>query len=141
MSPYFISNWENIKNFQARPDDVLISTYPKSGQSKHQNICVEVRGMRSFDLIYSMYLLGTTWTSYIVDLLYSGCSSPKDQRFGKIYDRVSFLELDIPVRDSGWTEHMENKHNLEKKDSYLITKCCFWRVTCTYAISPPFCRS
>ncbi|CAN9515420.1 unnamed protein product [Ophioblennius macclurei] len=45
MTSYFTHNWENIQNFQARPDDILIATYPKAG---------------------------TTWVSNILDLLYFG---------------------------------------------------------------------
>lgn len=32
MSSLFTSNWENIQNFQARHDDILIATYPKAGR-------------------------------------------------------------------------------------------------------------
>lgn len=31
MTHYFTDNWENIKNFKALPDDILIATYPKAG--------------------------------------------------------------------------------------------------------------
>lgn len=38
MTKYFTDNWENIQNFQARPDDILIATYPKAGWFVSQNI-------------------------------------------------------------------------------------------------------
>lgn len=33
MSHFFTDNWDNIQNFQAKPDDVYIASYPKAGQS------------------------------------------------------------------------------------------------------------
>ncbi|KAG8002581.1 Cytosolic sulfotransferase 2 [Nibea albiflora] len=74
MSRYFTDNWENIQNFQARPDDILIATYPKAG---------------------------TTWVSYILDLLYFGQISPERQTSIPIYQRVPFLELNISFEETG----------------------------------------
>lgn len=37
MSSLFTSNWENVQNFQARNDDILIATYPKAGRL-HQEL-------------------------------------------------------------------------------------------------------
>ncbi|TNN30927.1 Cytosolic sulfotransferase 3 [Liparis tanakae] len=72
MTHYFTDNWENIQNFQARPDDILIATYPKAG---------------------------TTWVSYILDLLYFG--ETERQKDVPIYNRVPFLEIFVPSVFSG----------------------------------------
>ncbi|XP_060787536.1 cytosolic sulfotransferase 3-like [Neoarius graeffei] len=74
MSHYFTDNWENIQNFQARPDDILIATYPKAG---------------------------TTWVSYILDLLYFGNIAPERQTSMPIHVRVPFLESFFPGIPSG----------------------------------------
>ncbi|XP_033483825.2 cytosolic sulfotransferase 3-like isoform X1 [Epinephelus lanceolatus] len=72
MTHYFTDNWENIQNFQARPDDILIATYPKAG---------------------------TTWVSYILDLLYFG--QTERQRTVPIFERVPFLEVIFPPLGAG----------------------------------------
>ncbi|XP_029975196.1 cytosolic sulfotransferase 3-like [Salarias fasciatus] len=74
MTHYFTDNWENVQNFQARPDDILIATYPKAG---------------------------TTWTSYILDLLYFGQTWQERQATVPIFDRVPFLEITWPSMGSG----------------------------------------
>ncbi|XP_066499516.1 cytosolic sulfotransferase 3-like [Hoplias malabaricus] len=74
LNHYFTDNWDNIKNFQARPDDILINTYPKAG---------------------------TTWVSYILDLLYFGNTAPERQASLPIYERIPFLEAAYPGMPSG----------------------------------------
>ncbi|XP_066499515.1 cytosolic sulfotransferase 3-like isoform X2 [Hoplias malabaricus] len=69
MIHYFTDNWKNIQNFQARPDDILIATYPKAG---------------------------TTWVSFIMDLLYFGNIEPERQTTLPIYMRVPFIEGAFP---------------------------------------------
>ncbi|KAM6973757.1 cytosolic sulfotransferase 3-like [Aplochiton taeniatus] len=74
MVHYFTDNWDNIQNFQARPDDILIATYPKAG---------------------------TTWVSLILDLLHFDQSSSERQTSIPIHERVPFLEITIPSMSSG----------------------------------------
>ena len=38
MTHIFTDDWENIKKFQARPDDILIATYPKAGLCSRYNV-------------------------------------------------------------------------------------------------------
>ncbi|KAF7664862.1 hypothetical protein LDENG_00161610 [Lucifuga dentata] len=74
MCHYFTDNWEKVQNFQARPDDILVATYPKAG---------------------------TTWVSYILDLLYFGQTSPEHQTSIPIHERVPFLEFIVPPYKTG----------------------------------------
>ncbi|KAK2501754.1 hypothetical protein MC885_012872 [Smutsia gigantea] len=57
--------WAQVESFETRPDDLLISTYPKSG---------------------------TTWVSEILDLIYNNGDVEKCKR-DAIYHRVPFMEL------------------------------------------------
>ncbi|CAI5647903.1 unnamed protein product [Oreochromis niloticus] len=67
-------NWDNVQNFKARPDDILIATYPKAG---------------------------TTWISYILDLLYFENMDPDRQTSIPLHERVAFLEISVPSQPSG----------------------------------------
>ncbi|XP_073325811.1 cytosolic sulfotransferase 3-like [Pagrus major] len=74
MTNVFTDNWEKIQNFQARPDDILIATYPKTGNM---------------------------WVSLILDLLFFGKTAPERQTSIPIYERAPFLELTDPSVGSG----------------------------------------
>ncbi|XP_026222815.1 cytosolic sulfotransferase 2-like [Anabas testudineus] len=74
MTRYFTDNWENVQNFKARPDDIVIATYPKAG---------------------------TTWVSYILDLLYFGQTCPERQASIPLQKRVPFLDISLPSLPTG----------------------------------------
>ncbi|XP_042328047.1 sulfotransferase 1C2-like [Sceloporus undulatus] len=61
-------NWDALWAFKARPDDLLISTYPKAG---------------------------TTWIQEIVDMIQHGGDSQKCAR-APIYSRIPFIDLFPP---------------------------------------------
>ncbi|XP_007248025.2 cytosolic sulfotransferase 3 isoform X1 [Astyanax mexicanus] len=106
MVHFFTENWEKIQNFQARPDDILIATYPKAG---------------------------TTWVSYILDLLYFGNTAPERQTSQPIYMRVPFLEATFPGIPSGvdLADNMSTKPRLIKTHLpvQLVPKS-FWEQNC-----------
>ncbi|KAF7238862.1 Sulfotransferase 1 family member D1 [Varanus komodoensis] len=73
MIQYFAEVMDQVDLFEAHPDDLLISTYPKSG---------------------------TTWISEVIDMLYKG-GDEKKCNVAPIYMRVPFLEFAVPGIPTG----------------------------------------
>lgn len=74
FSKYFTENWERVQSFNARPEDILIATYPKAG---------------------------TTWVSFIIDLLYFDQTYPDRSVSVPLTQRVPFLDIAVPSQPSG----------------------------------------
>ncbi|NP_001187436.1 cytosolic sulfotransferase 3 [Ictalurus punctatus] len=106
MVHYFTDNWEKVQKFQARPNDILIATYPKAG---------------------------TTWVSYILDLLYFHNSAPERQTSLPIFVRVPFLEAVFPEMPTGvdLADKLPNTPRLIKTHLpvQLVPKS-FWEQNC-----------
>ncbi|KAM8830036.1 sulfotransferase family 1, cytosolic sulfotransferase 4 isoform 2-T2 [Synchiropus picturatus] len=43
MTHYFTDNWDKVQSFQARPDDILLATYPKAGVDLAENLTTTPR--------------------------------------------------------------------------------------------------
>ncbi|KAM7052532.1 sulfotransferase 1 family member D1-like isoform 2-T2 [Acridotheres tristis] len=103
----FIEGWPQVKAFQARPDDLLISTYPKSG---------------------------TTWLSEIMDMIYHNGNVEKCRR-DAIYNRVPFLEMKVSKGPSG-VEQLEKSPSPRLVKTHLpvqLLPTSFWEKDCKMA--------
>ncbi|KAM6301521.1 sulfotransferase 1 family member D1-like [Aegotheles albertisi] len=100
----FIEGWPRVETFQARADDLLIATYPKSG---------------------------TTWLSEILDMIYQDGSVEKCRR-DAIYNRVPFLEMTVPKMPSG-VEQLEKTPSPRLVKTHLpvhLLPTSFWDKGC-----------
>ncbi|KAK7901688.1 hypothetical protein WMY93_018457 [Mugilogobius chulae] len=68
MNHYFTDNWDNVQSFQAKPDDIVISSFPRSG---------------------------STWTSYITDLL---CAYTGVQHANFLLNSPRLVKTHLPVQ-------------------------------------------
>lgn len=91
----------------SRPDQMIYSLqrFPKQVRNifTHALLTIKMCVLRWGGEYCLFWLsLGTTWVSYILDLLYFGETRPERQTTIPIYERVPFMDLLIPGVFSGW---------------------------------------
>uniref|UniRef100_H9GTY2 Sulfotransferase n=1 Tax=Anolis carolinensis TaxID=28377 RepID=H9GTY2_ANOCA len=97
--------WDPIENFQARPDDLLISTYPKAG---------------------------TTWMQEIVDLILARGDVEKARR-APTYIRIPFLEICSPPPVPSGVSYLVNAPSPRVIKTHLpfqLVPKSFWENNC-----------
>ncbi|XP_043942208.1 sulfotransferase family cytosolic 1B member 1-like [Protopterus annectens] len=101
----FAANWDRVKVFQAKPDDLLIATYPKAG---------------------------TTWVSEIVDLINNKGDTEKCKR-APTHERVAFLEFGAPKPLPIGVEQaakMPSPRMIKTHLPYQLVPKSFWEQNC-----------
>lgn len=104
LSQATCNEWQRIQGFQARPDDLLICTYPKSG---------------------------TTWIQEIVDMIQQDGDLEKCKR-APVHSRHPFIEWARPPQPSG-VEQAEAMPPPRTLKTHLPTKLLppsFWEQQC-----------
>ncbi|XP_031746282.1 sulfotransferase family 1C member 4 isoform X1 [Xenopus tropicalis] len=103
LSEAIASNWDEIWAFQAKPGDILINTYPKSG---------------------------TTWIQEIVDLIMNDADEEKCKR-APIYERIPFVDI-LHLMKPGVEEvnAMPPPRVLKSHLAFQLVPPSFWKEKC-----------
>ncbi|XP_069508159.1 sulfotransferase 1 family member D1-like [Ambystoma mexicanum] len=104
MLDSLVENWPAVEAVQARPDDLLIATYPKAG---------------------------TTWISEIVEMIYHDGDVEKCRR-GGIHVRVPFMEMIFPGHPTGvqQLEAMKSPRLIKTHLAVQLLPKSFWETNC-----------
>ncbi|XP_030066059.1 sulfotransferase family cytosolic 1B member 1-like [Microcaecilia unicolor] len=95
-------NWKHVEEFQARPDDLLIATYPKAG---------------------------TTWMQEIVDLVNNGGDIENAKR-APFHIRVPFLELAFPDSGVEILNKTPSSRIIKTHLPFQLVPKSFWTLNC-----------
>ncbi|XP_007523587.1 sulfotransferase 1E1 [Erinaceus europaeus] len=104
MYKLFLKYWNNVEKFEARPDDLVVVTYPKSG---------------------------TTWVSEILDLIYKEGDVEKCRK-DAIFNRVPFLECNNEINMNG-VKQLEDMNSPRIVKTHLpadLLPASFWDNNC-----------
>ncbi|PNJ04638.1 SULT1C2 isoform 1 [Pongo abelii] len=106
LQPATVDNWSQIQSFEAKPDDLLICTYPKAG---------------------------TTWIQEIVDMIEQNGDVEKCQR-AIIQHRHPFIEWARPPQPSGVekAKAMPSPRILKTHLSTQLLPPSFWENNCKF---------
>lgn len=105
---YFAEALGPLQNFTPWSDDLLISTYPKSGKQQRVPQCPIGLILASRSRLCIPFFPGTTWMSEILDMIYQGGKVEKCLR-APIHARVPFLEFGCPGVPSGMSIRVLDK--------------------------------
>ncbi|KAM9212109.1 sulfotransferase 1C1-like [Dugong dugon] len=105
MTKMISDNWDKIRNFQANPDDLLISTYAKAG---------------------------TTWTQEIVDMIQNDGDVQKCQQ-ANTFDRHPFIEWTLPPPLNSvwnWANEMPSPRIIKTHLPFQFMPPAIWEKNC-----------